>query len=115
MADTRRSAAFQVVQLLASLTSIATCVLMVAHLGPPAEGRWPILAGSGSRRLVTTAGRRVAGAAGDPSALPATAAGSPPNPVDVASAAVAATAGHSLQECLEAAREGHWRRVFNTS
>lgn len=117
MADSCRSAAFNVVHLLASLTSIAACLVMVAWLKPQAHGRWPILAGSGWRQLVTSAAVNRPGAAhlsSPPETAPAAAAGIPPNPLDVAAAAVAAAAGHSLQECLEAAREGHWRRVVNT-
>lgn len=118
MAATSRSTAFKIVQLLASLTSIATCLLVVARTGPQAGGGWPILAGSSVRRLVTSASGWTATGAADGRPLGADvarAAGVEPNPLDVAAAAVAAAAGHSLQDCLDAAREGHWRRVFNTS
>ncbi|PRW61493.1 CAS1 domain-containing 1-like [Chlorella sorokiniana] len=117
MATKHHSSAFKLVQLLASLTSIATCLFVVAHTAPQTGSRWPILAGSGLKRFATSASFGNWTGTTDGPALPAevTSGGVPPNPLDVAAAALAAAAGLTLQDCLEAAREGHWRRVFNTS
>ena len=79
---------------LASLTSIATCLFVVAHLSPQLQG------------LVGRLPQRREPPSHDPVL-------NEPSPVDVAAAAVAATVGYSLEECLEAAQEGRWRRVTN--
>ena len=114
MAASGRSSAFKVMQLLASLTSIATCLFVVARMGPQPGGRWPILAESGLRRLVTLAPSWSGGSAADAMADAALTAGSRPHPAGLAAAASAAPA-HGLQDCLEAARQGHWHRVLNVS
>lgn len=87
------SAGAGTIHLLASLVSVATCLLVLAHPGSLLQGvgnRLPLLMANG--------------------------VGSAPSPAGVAAAAATESqAEQDLEQCLEAAMEGRWRRVYNTS